>query len=122
MSRGAVRGSLQPTMPVHLTLEDGTPYRAGVQQLPANGAYYDRSGSIAAGGTAQQVAAANPQRVGLTFQNTSDTLMRLTENGTPASATSGYSVAAGVAVNVSTADAVSVFCATTGKTFSATEY
>jgi len=92
---------------------------AAATALPAG---TDRSGTITTGGTAQQVAAANPSRVGITFQNTSDTVMYLSENGTAASATNGYQLAAGAPVNVSTNRAISVFCATTGKTFAATEY
>jgi hypothetical protein len=82
----------------------------------------DRSGSITTGGTAQTVAAANANRIGLTFQNTSDTEMRVTENGTTATAATGYLVAAGQFIRVNSNKAISVFCATTGKTFAATEF
>ncbi|HEX8418524.1 MAG TPA: hypothetical protein VF638_00770 [Sphingomonas sp.] len=92
--------------------------------LPATGAggYTDRSGSITTANTAQTVAPLNATRSGMTFQNTSDTAMRLTENGVDATATTGYLIAAGAAVNISTSDKVSVFCTVAGKTFAATEY
>lgn len=82
----------------------------------------DRSGSITTGGTAQDVAPANAARQGLTIQNTSDTPMRVTENGADATSATGYLLAAGAALNVSTNKRVSIFCATTGKSFAATEY
>jgi hypothetical protein len=81
----------------------------------------DRSGSITTGGAAQQVAAGNTSRRALDFQNTSDTEMRVTENGTAATATTGYQVLAGGRFSARTNRAISVFCATTGKTFAATE-
>lgn len=82
----------------------------------------DRSGTIATGGAAQNVAAANTARRGFDFQNTSDTEMRVTENGTPATATTGFQVLAGGTFRTRTNRAISVFCATTGKTFAATEW
>lgn len=82
----------------------------------------DRSGSVTTGGTAQLIAAVNTARRGLTFQNTSDTEMRITESGSAATATTGYLVAPGGRVNISTNRAISMFCATTGKTFAATEW
>lgn len=93
---------------------DGQPGTA----LPAG---TDRSGSINVGGTRQQVAAANANRRGLTFQNTSDTEMRVTENGVNATATTGYQVSAGGRFTASTNRAIDVFCATAGKTYACTE-
>lgn len=90
----------------------------GTTVLPAGA---DRSGSIATAGTAQDVAAQNTARQGLTFQNTSDTDMRLTENGVTATATTGFLVKPGSGVNVSTNRRISVWCASAGKTFAATE-
>lgn len=81
-----------------------------------------RSGSITTGGTAQTVAPANPGRHGMTFQNTSDTDMYITEDGTTASASNGYKIGAGIGINISTNKVISVFCVTTGKTFAATEF
>lgn len=89
--------------------------------LPAG---IDRSGSINAGGTAQQLAAANPARLSLTFVNTSDAVMTINETGgnAGASGTAGsWPVPAGSTFSVSTNRAISVWGATTGKTFTATE-
>lgn len=82
----------------------------------------DRSGSITAANTSQQVAPANTSRVGLTFQNTSDTNMYLSENGSPASASNGYVIVPNGSVNVSTNKQINVFCTVAGKTFASTEY
>lgn len=109
-------------------------YVMGVQMVDAGGepvtpgataalpAGTDRSGSITTGGTAQNVAAANTARRGFTLQNTSDTEMRVSESGTAASATTGYQIAPGGRFTASTNRAISVFGATTGKTFAATEW
>lgn len=107
------------TVPAFAMTDAGGNLLTGATALPAG---TDRSGAIAAGGVAQDVSAANASRQGLTFQNTSDTVMRLTENGADAAAATGYSVAAGASVNVSTNRRISVFCAVAGKTFAATEY
>lgn len=80
----------------------------------------DRGGVTIAGDT--QVAAANDTRRGLTFQNTSDTDMRVTEHGGAATAATGYLIKASQAVNISTNLAVHVYCAAAGKTFAATEF
>jgi len=102
----------------------GSPLQAGgtvnvaTPILPAG---TDRSGSITTAATAQTVANANASRTALTFQNTSDTVMRLTESGNAATATTGFLVGAGQGVNVSTNKLVSVYCAAANKTFSATE-
>ena len=107
--------------PVQLVDPDtGRPYRSNAPSALPEGT--DRSGSITAANVAQDVAPANSNRVGLTFQNTSDTAMRLTESGNDATASNGYLIGAGVSVNVSTNKRVSVFCTLAGKTFSATEY
>lgn len=95
------------------------PIYTQIASLPAG---TDRSGSVTTGGTAKNVAAANTSRRGLDFQNTSDTEMRVTENGTAATAATGYLVAAGGRFSARTNRAISVFCATTGKTFAATEW
>lgn len=109
----------------------GQPYRAGGAQdasgntvtttsaLPAT---TDRSGSITLGGTAQNVAALLATRKGLTFQNTSDTEMRVTESGVAATAATGFLVAVGASFHAKSNKAISVFCATTGKTYAATEW
>lgn len=98
--------------------QTGLPYRVGDSlPLPAGA---DRSSSSAAG--AQSIAAANTSRKGLTFQNTSDTEMRVTESGTPASGTTGYQILPGGRFTASTNKAISVYCASAGKTFAATEW
>ena len=78
------------------------------------------SGTITAGGTAQTIAADDPGRRVFIFQNTSDTQMRVCTTGT-ASAANGIVVASMmdlVLVGVlAPTGAVSVYCATTGKTF-----
>ncbi|GEM_PF-5675776 len=99
------------------TIANPTYTQAGY--LPAG---TDRSGSVTTGGTAQLIANTNANRRGLTFQNTSDTEMRITENGSAATATNGYQVAPGGRISISTNRAISMFCATTGKTFAATEF
>jgi len=80
----------------------------------------DRGGVTVAG--AKDVAAARETRRGLTFQNTSDTEMRLTETGLIASANTGFKIAPGASVNISTNMRVSVYCASAGKTYAATEF
>jgi hypothetical protein len=80
----------------------------------------NRGGVTIAG--AKDVAAANDSRRGLTFQNTSDTDMWLTETNVNAAVGTGYKVAAGVAVNIATNMRVSVYCASAGKTYAATEF
>ncbi len=79
----------------------------------------DRSGVTVAG--AADVAAANANRLELILQNTSDAEMRVTENGVTATATTGFKLLAGLTVKVSTSNRISVYCATAGKTFAATE-
>ena len=83
----------------------------------------DRSSSIAAGGTAQDVyTAAQRPRLGLEFYNTSDTVMYL-DFDVAATTSRGIPVAAGQAYYRPGQDGVvptgrlSVLCATTGKTF-----
>lgn len=83
----------------------------------------DRSGVIEVAASAQQVMAANPDRVALLFQNTSDEPMRL-RFGATASATAGYIIDPGEAlvfVSVVPTDSVSVYCAQDGKGFEASE-
>lgn len=82
----------------------------------------DRSGSVTTGGTAQILAAANTTRQGLTIQNTSTGDLRITENGTTATATTGYKLLPNASASVSTRNSISVFGATTGQTWAATEY
>lgn len=83
----------------------------------------DRSGSITAGGTAQDIYSAQQKpRLGFEFFNTSDTVMYL-DFGTNATTTRGIPVPAGGSYYLPGAGGVvpsgrlSVLCATTGKAF-----
>lgn len=100
----------------------GSASNPSTAQSPVLPSGTDRSGAITTGGTAQLVAPVNASRRGLTFQNTSDTEMRVTENGSNATATTGYQVLPGGRINISTNRAISVICATAGKTYAATEW
>lgn len=89
------------------------------QHLPTT----DRSTTIAAGGTAQDVYTADQTpKNGFEFFNTSDTVMYL-DFGTAATTTKGIPVAAGGSyylpgnAGVVPTGRLSVLCATTGKTF-----
>ena len=93
----------------------------------ASGVPTDGGGTITAGGTAQQVAAAKTGRKWFNFQNTSDTRMWLNMRGDTAVAASpsfivepgaGYESSAAFCTNT----AISVICATTGKAFSYNEF
>lgn len=82
----------------------------------------DWSGTIAAGGTAQNLFEANDSpRFYFLFQNTSDTEMRLDWGSKLATADKSILIAAGAAweppAGVMFHGPASVFCATTGKTF-----
>jgi hypothetical protein len=83
----------------------------------------DRSGTIAAGGVAQQLAPANAARKSLTVQNVSDGDLWINEIGNAAAIDSagGWKVGAGQVFAVSTNRAVSIIGATTGQKFTATE-
>jgi len=83
----------------------------------------DRSGAIATGGTAQQLAPANSSRASLTGQNTSSGNLGINEiGGTAAIGSAGtYTIAAGQAFSVSTNRSISIVGATSGQTFTATE-
>lgn len=83
----------------------------------------DRSGSITSGGTAQQLAAANTSRRGLTGQNISAGDLWINEiGGTAAADTAGsYKIASGDTFSIATNRAISIIGATTGQKFTATE-
>lgn len=87
--------------------------------------FADLSGSITTGGTAQSISIADPTRKSFWIQNTSDTVMRVKLGGT-ASATSGFKVNPDSLLCITDDDVgnaitqnISIFCATTGKTFEA---
>lgn len=92
----------------------------GSSALPAG---TDRSGTITAGGTAQQLAAANASRVSLTGQNISAGDLWINEIGGAAAVggTGSYKIAGGQAFSVGTNRAISIIGATTGQQFTATE-
>lgn len=115
------RSRSQNALPVWLSDDDGNPVSAGggSSALPAG---TDRGGTITAGGTAQQLAAANPSRTFLKGQNTSTGDLWINEvGGTAAAASPSYRIPAGATFAVNTSAAISIFGATTGQTFSATE-
>lgn len=88
--------------------------------LPAG---VDKSGSITTAGTAQVLAAANAARTSLVGQNISAGDLWINEiGGTAAADTAGsYKVASGQAFAVGTNRAISVWGATAGQKFTATE-
>jgi hypothetical protein len=97
----------------------GNPTTNTGSMLPAG---TDRSGAIAAGGTAQTLAPANPSRRYLRGQNLSTGDLWLNEVGGTASAASpSYRVPAGGTFGINTNQAVSIWGATTGQAWSATE-
>lgn len=94
--------------------------------LSNRGTPTDKSGTITSGGTAQDVAAANPARQFLVFQNTSDTDMRISVTGTPTATVGILCPANGGGYEWNTpgfipTSTLKVFCATTGKAFTCNE-
>lgn len=101
--------------------------------LPAGGAMTDRSGTIAAGGTAQQVAASNAARRYLLIQNLSNGVLWVNTTGPAAVGQPSIALKAGAAANDGTGGAivfegnfiptgaVSILGATTGQAFAARE-
>ena len=71
-------------------------------------------GVTVAPGGAKTISAWNTGRLSLTFQNTSDTEMRVAETRPDASATHGYIVAPGQIVEASTCQPVTVWCSVAG--------
>jgi len=92
---------------------------ADTSVLPAG---TNRSGTITAGGTAQTLAPANANRRFLKGQNLSSADLWINElGGTAAASQPSYRIPAGSTFSVNTSQAVSIFGATTGQAFSATE-
>lgn len=83
----------------------------------------DRSGTIATGGTAQPLAPALNGRY-FTFQNISDTVMYISESGVNATAGPGsYLIPAnGGSFSTISQNALSVFCSTSAKGYTATDF
>lgn len=84
----------------------------------------DKSGTITTGGIAQNAIASNANRKGWVLQNTSDTDMYVSDSGTASA--SSFLLKTGASARSDsmsvTTGAISLYCATTGKTFAATEY
>lgn len=110
---------------------DGNPVLAKVDAsgrlltAPQGGSTTDRSGTITAGGTAQQAAAANTSRRWLFFQNVSDEVMWIDFGAEAVADQPSIKVAAGSAYenppHFCPTGAVSVIGATTGKAFTCKE-
>lgn len=98
----------------------GKPAAGSMSVTHATGIATSISGSIASGGTAQQLAAENSARRGLTLQNTSSGELRVSPWG-GASATAGYRVSSGEMLVLDAphcgVGAVSVWGATAAQTF-----
>lgn len=79
--------------------------------------------AITAGGTAQELFAANAERRSFIFQNISDTAMWLNFGATAAADAPSIYIAAGAYFEpfIAPTTSISVFCATTGKKFTAKE-
>lgn len=104
----------------------GSPLQAGgtvVTATPSLTACTDRSGTITAGGTAQVLAAANPSRVFLKGQNISTSDLWINETGGTAAvnAAGSYVIGARGTFSISTSRSISIYGATTGQAFTATE-
>lgn len=119
--RDTSTGVLTPKVIVTTGGGGTTPIPVGVR-----GAMTDRSGTITLGATAQNAAPVNATRNYLLFQNTSDTDMWVNVAGTAAVGAGVLCAAsqnAGVIYdgNFIPTNALSVYCATTGKTFTCQE-
>lgn len=92
----------------------------------AAGTLADRSGTITAGGTAQQLMASNASRKGFSVQNVSSGDLWVRETGTAAAAQPSLKLAPGAyfetPAGYGSVGAVSVFGATTGQAFCAREW
>jgi hypothetical protein len=80
----------------------------------------NRSGTTLAN-SSKLVAVTNANRTKLTFQNVSDTVMYVSEDGTAASLTNGYRVPPSAFAEISTNLTCNVFCTVAGKAYNATE-
>lgn len=126
---GKVDGSAQST-PVYDAVTDngdGTVSpKVTATSAPAAGAVTDRSGTIAAGGTAQQVMAANTTRKYLFYQNNSDTDQWINWGVVAVANEPSIKIVAGASyenpAHFCPSGLISVFCATTGKTFTSKEF
>lgn len=111
------------------TIRDRTPALVGGAQpiISAAGTLTDRSGTITAGGTAQQLMAANAARIGFAIQNLSATAdLWINPLGAAAASQPSIKLVPGAyfeaPAGFGAVGAISVFSATTGVAFSAREY
>lgn len=117
----------QPVLRVIAMNADGSPISGGggggstdpVKLAPLTQGT-NRSGTVTAGGTAQQLAAVNNNRKSLVIQNLSDAVLIVNEHGA-ASETAGFELAPKAGISILSRNAVSVFGSTTGQRWSATE-
>jgi hypothetical protein len=110
----------------HIGFKNGNAADALVQPVPASITPTDRSGSISAGGTAQQLMAANASRRAWSIQNTSSGDLWVNEiGGTALLASPSINVPAGALyespASFASPSAISIIGATTGQTFTARE-
>ena len=96
--------------------------------LVSQGDPIDRSGTITAGGTAQALLTADESRTSFFLQNNSagELRVRFTRAGTAATSTTGINITAGSTLALEPSDrflklAASIWGATTGQAFVATE-
>lgn len=99
-----------------------------VETTPAPAGLTDRSGSIATAGAAQQLAAANTARLGWRLQNTSAADLWFNDTGDSASAGGAgcFQVASGgyyeTPAGGASVASISIYGASAGQTFSASEW
>ncbi len=110
----------------HIGAKNGNAADLLTQPVPASITPTDRSGSITAGGTAQQLMAANPSRRAWSIQNTSSGDLWVNEiGGTALLASPSIQVPAGALyespASYASPSAISIIGATTGQTFTARE-
>ncbi|MEI6419730.1 MAG: hypothetical protein WCO82_11730 [Sphingomonadales bacterium] len=99
--------------------------RLGVALAGRGVTYTDRSGTIATAGSAQELAAANAARTGLTLQNTSSGDLRVSSRGA-ASASAGILIKSGDLytwpAHGTPVGAISIWGAASGQSFEAMEW
>ena len=124
-----LRASAVPVSAASLPLPSGAATEATLASILARNApsaLTDRSGSITTGGTAQQLMAANATRRGWYIQNNSDTVMWVSDVGTAAATQPSLKLLPDAYYEPPQSGvdngAISLFCATTGKTFTAREW
>lgn len=124
-----LRASAVPVSAAALPLPSGAATEATLAAVLAKyapSAVTDRSGTITTGGTAQQLMAANATRRGWYIQNNSDTVMWVSDVGTAAATQPSLKLLPDAYYEPPQSGvdsgAISLFCATTGKTFTSREW